>query len=182
MKYIDIFNKAAIVKHIPLIFEGRKLPKGMNSSVVLMRIQYDKYIEEFNKDMQKIANELKPQGYDEKCSKIEKMNDIFERKSKIEKGESLDELKYPSETEIKEAENIKETEAKFLKEKEELDLEYSKAYSEKMQQEIDIKERVFSEEELDEIVDLIGVEGSISINNKDVPKEQFINTIAILFT
>lgn len=178
MTYLEILNKSTISKHIPLSFEGRTLPKGFSSAVILLKVQYDKHVEEFNSLMQKIADELKKEGYDERFEKIKKMNDVYERLKKVENGE---EAKQPTEQELKEAEETKLIELDFKRETDELNEEYTKAYMEHIKTDITINERKFSREEFDEVVELIGVDGNIEINGKQITKEQFINTIGLMF-
>lgn len=181
MTFAEVLNKSTIVKNIPLIFEGRKLPKGMNSTVILIRVQYEKYVEEFNSLMEKVQKELKKDGFDERTTEIESMKKVFERKKLFEEGKNTENDVEPTEEELKKAEETKLKEEDYNTELAELNAEYQKAYLEKLKEEVNFKERKFSKEELDEIIDLIGTEGDIKINDNSVPKEHFINTIAFLF-
>ena len=69
MKYAEIFNKAAIVRNIPLICEGRELPSGMNAIVVLTRVQYDKHMHAFEEEMKDVLESLKKEGFDERSER-----------------------------------------------------------------------------------------------------------------
>lgn len=181
MTYAEVINKSSIAKHIPLRVEGRGLPKGMNSSVILVRVQYEKYIEEFNGIMDKVLKQLKKEGYDERISEYQAMQEIYARKKKIEDGVEEEGLVEPSEEELKKADNTKAKEDEIKAEIKELDEEYSKAYNEKLREEVKINERKFSKEELDELIEMIGLDGTIKINDKEVNKEELIYLIGVLF-
>lgn len=179
MTYTEIFNKAQIARQIPLVFEGRSLPTDMNASVVLLRVQYEKFINELNTLMQDVSKQLKKEGFDDRQKEYNDMHSVFERKAKAEKGEEG--VTMPTESELKKAEETKLKEEDIAKEITEFNESYNKAYIEKLKETVDIKERLFTPQELNELIKLIGVEGTIKINDNEVSKEQFINTIAVLF-
>lgn len=63
MTYNDIYLKNRIVANIPLVFEGRKLPKSEVASVMLARIAYDKRVQEFEEIKKEIEKGLKKEGF-----------------------------------------------------------------------------------------------------------------------
>ena len=54
MTYEEAFYKRVILANIPLVYEGRKLPKSETASVMLMRVAYNKIVDEFQEDMRKV--------------------------------------------------------------------------------------------------------------------------------
>ena len=116
MKYAEIFNKAAIVRNIPLICEGRELPSGMNAIVVLTRVQYDKHMHAFEEEMKDVLESLKKEGFDERSERQERLKDIdsraeaakkWKKGDKDENGNLIEEPAAPTPEELKEAEEIR---------------------------------------------------------------------------
>ena len=190
MKYAEIFNKASIVKNIPLICEGRELPAGMNAIVVLTRVQYDKYIKTFQDEMDSVLKGLKKEGFDERSERQNRLKDIDERAEaskkwkkgdKDDKGNLIEKPVPPTAEELKEAEEIRKEKDAYDKELEKLESDYRKAHDEKMGEEVEIKERKFTAEQFESIIRTIGVEGDIEVNGNKMPKTHFINMIGALF-
>ena len=192
MTYNQIFEKSAIIKNIPIMFEGRKLPKGMSAKVVMVRVQYDKHIDNFNKEMEEVVKGLKPEGFDERSQKFQKMNDIDNRKAAFEnwkkgdldaEGKPVEKPVMPSDEELKEADETRKGKEEFEKELLELNEEYASAQREKMSEEVEFSERLFTMEELSDLIEMLGEEeGTMKINDRDVPKQVFLNLIASRFT
>lgn len=190
--YREIFEKSSFIKNLPIAFEGRVLPKGMPAKVIMVRIQYDNLIEAFEKEMSgKVLEGLKKEGFSERCQKFQEMEDIDMRRAKAEtwkegdvdsEGEAIEKPSMPSEEELKKAEEIRKGKEDFDKECAELDEEYMQARKTRLSEEIDMKERKFTVDELSELIELIGLdEGTIKVNGRDVPKSIFINVIAAKF-
>ena len=159
MKYAEIFNKAAIVRNIPLICEGRELPSGMNAIVVLTRVQYDKHMHAFEEEMKDVLKSLK----------------------KEENGNLIEKPAAPTPEELKEAEEIRKEKDAYDEELEKLNSDYGEAHDKKMEEEIKFDERKFTAEQFESIIKMIGIEGDIEVNGNKIPKTHFINMIGALF-
>lgn len=190
MKYAEIFNKAAIVKNIPLICEGRELPGGMNAIVVLTRVQYDKHIHAFEEEMNSVLKNLKKEGFDERSERQERLKDIdsraeaakkWKKGDKDENGNLIEKPAVPTPEELKEAEEIRKEKDAYDEELEKLNSDYGEAHDKKMGEEIKFDERKFTAEQFESIIKMIGIEGDIEVNGNKIPKTQFINMIGALF-
>lgn len=190
MKYAEIFNKAAIVKNIPLICEGRELPAGMNAIVVLTRVQYDKHIHAFEEEMKNVLKNLKKEGFDERSERQERLKDIdsraesakkWKKGDKDENGNLIEKPAAPTPEELKEAEEIRKEKDSYDEEFEKLDSDYREAYDKKMMEEVEFEERKFTAEQFEAIIKMIGVEGDIEVNGVKKSKTHFINMIGALF-
>lgn len=191
ISYATAFEKNAIIKNIPLIFEGRKLPKGMSAKVVLVRVQYDKIIKQFEEDCQQVLKGLKKDGFDERAQKYQRFDEILSRKKaydnwdlelKNEEGKEIEKPEMPTDEELKELEEGKEGRDEFENEQKELVFEYGKAREEKAKELVLFEEKKFSLDELDAIIELIGIDGEITINDRKVSKEMFLDVIGSMFT
>ena len=158
MKYAEIFNKAAVVRNIPLICEGRELPSGMNAIVVLTRVQYDKHMHAFEEEMKDVLKSLKKEGFDERSERQDRLKDIDSR-----------------------AEAAKKWKDAYDEELEKLNSDYGEAHDKKMEEEIKFDERKFTAEQFESIIKMIGIEGDIEVNGNKIPKTHFINMIGALF-
>lgn len=190
MRYAEIFNKANIVKNIPLVCQGRELPTGMNAVVVLTRVQYDKPMREFNEAMESVLKGLKKEGFDERNEKQNRLKEIdsrveavknWKKGDKDKDGKPVDKPEMPTEEELKEVEEIRKDKEAYEVELKDLDAECGKAHLEKMKEDAGFKERKFSADQFEAVIKLIGVEGEIEVNGNQVPKSEFINVIGTLF-
>ena len=170
MKYAEIFNKAAIVKNIPLICEGRELPSGMNAIVVLTRVQYDKHMHAFEEEMKDVLKSLKKEGFDERSERQDRLKDIDSRAEAAKKWKKGDK-----------DENGNLIEKPAAPTPEELNSDYGEAHDKKMEEEIKFDERKFTAEQFESIIKMIGIEGDIEVNGNKIPKTHFINMIGALF-
>ena len=190
MKYAEIFNKAAIVRNIPLICEGRELPSGMNAIVVLTRVQYDKHMHAFEEEMNSVLKNLKKEGFDERSERQERLKDIdsraeaakkWKKGDKDENGNLIEKPAAPTPEELKEAEEIRKEKDAYDEELEKLNSDYGEAHDKKMGEEIKFDERKFTVEQFESIIKMIGIEGDIEVNGNKIPKTHFINMIGALF-
>lgn len=191
ISYAEAFEKNAIIKNLPLIYDGKKLPKGMSAKVVLVRVQYEKYVKEYEDLMQEVLKQLKKEGYDERAQAISKMEEVFHLKEAFEKwkpgqkdeeGNEINKPEKPSDEDLKDAEKTAETKDEFQKEHEELVAEYTKAREAKSKELVELTERKFTPEELDSIIEMLGIDGDMKIDDKTIKKEMFIDVIGSLFT
>lgn len=191
ISYSEAFEKNAIIKNLPLMYDGKKLPKGMSAKVVLVRVQYEKYVKEYEDLMQEVLKQLKKEGYDERAQAINKMEEVLSLKEAFEKwkpgqkddeGNEIKKPEKPSDEDLQQAEKTAETKDEFKKEHEELVAEYTKAREAKSKELIELNERKFTPEELDYIIEMIGIDGDLQIEGRSVKKEVFIDVIGSLFT
>lgn len=191
LTYNQIFEKSSVIKNLPIMYEGRQLPKGMSAKVVLVRVQYDKYVESFEKEMQEVLKGLKKEGFDERMQLFQKMEDIDKRKAASEtwkegdtdsEGKVIEKPAMPSGEELNEAEKIRKDKAEFDKELSELNEEYMQARISKSSDEVEFNERKFTVDELSEIISMLGDENQmIEINKVEVSKGAFINMLGAKF-
>lgn len=193
MTYNDIFLKRAILRNIPIAFEGRKLGKTEVASVMLMRVVYEKKVEEFNKDMEEVLKGLKKEGFDDRAQAIAEMEKVDLQKKtaeewkegdKDENGKPIEKPEMPTKEELKKVEETRKTKEDYDKELKELNENYSAAREKKLNESISLQNSSFSHEEYAEICEVIGLEGNIDISGfgKEpikMPKIDFLEMIAI---
>lgn len=159
MTYNDIYNRRNILLNIPLTFEGRRLGKETAANVMLLRVAYQHKLDEYFKIMQEVENGLKNEGYEERAKTYHQMKD----------GKAL-----------KDEEQMKafeEEETAFLDALDE-------ARKKKADEPVEIKNGKLTKEDLADIYDLIGAEGSIAYRDAgtgkemETSREEFLSLIA----
>lgn len=192
MIYGDVFLKKAILRNIPIAFEGRKLGKAEVASVMLMRVAYEKKVEEFNKDMEEVLKGLKKEGFDDRAQAIAEMEKVDIRKKaaeewkegdKDENGNPVEKLEMPTKEELKKAEETRKTKEDYDKELAELNENYYEARKKKLEESTTITNGTFTHNEYAEICELIGAEGTIELlgfadEAVKVAREEFLGMIA----
>lgn len=174
MKNFEVFNKAVVVKNIPLAFEGRELPSKLQAKLMLMRVSYEKFSASFNEKLQDVLKGLKAEGFDELAQKIREMESI-------EKNENA------TPEEIEKAQQIRHADYdNYKKQEKELLEKYQEAYNQELNEESGFNEKKFSEEELAEIIDMIKTDGEIDFVGGDgnavkIKKMELIGLIASVF-
>lgn len=192
MTYNDIFFRSRIVANIPLVFEGRKLPKSETASVMLIRVVYNNKVQEFEKDMEEVLKGLKKEGFDDRAHAIAEMESVDARMKaakewkKGQKGEDdkpIEKPEMPSDEELKKADETRATKEEFEAEKKELEEEYVTARQKRAEQKVEVKNGMFSRSEYAEICEVIGYEGEIEVSGfadvpVKIPREEFLGMIA----
>lgn len=192
MTYNDIYLKNRIVANIPLVFEGRKLPKSETASVMLIRVAYNNKVQEFEKDMEEVLKGLKKEGFDDRAHAIAEMESVdarmkaakeWKKGQKGEDGKPVEKPEMPSDEELKKADETRATKEEFEAEKKELEEEYVTARQKRAEQKVEVKNGMFSRSEYAEICEVIGYEGEIEVSGfADVPvkisREEFLGMIA----
>lgn len=192
MTYNDIFFRNRIVANIPLVFEGRKLPKSETASVMLIRVAYNNKVQEFEKDMEEVLKGLKKEGFDDRAHAIAEMESVdarmkaakeWKKGQKGEDGKPVEKPEMPSDEELKKADETRATKEEFEAEKKELEEEYVTARQKRAEQKVEVKNGMFSRSEYAEICEVIGYEGEIEVFGfADVPvkisREEFLGMIA----
>ncbi len=192
MTYNDIFFRNRIVANIPLVFEGRKLPKSETASVMLIRVAYNNKVQEFEKDMEEVLKGLKKEGFDDRAHAIAEMESIdarmkaakeWKKGQKGEDGKPVEKPEMPSDEELKKADETRATKEEFETEKKELEEEYVTARQKRAEQKVEVKNGMFSRSEYAEICEVIGYEGEIEVSGfadvpVKIPREEFLGMIA----
>lgn len=192
MTYNDIFFRNRIVANIPLVFEGRKLPKSETASVMLIRVAYNNKVQEFEKDMEEVLKGLKKEGFDDRAHAIADMESVdarmkaakeWKKGQKGEDGKPVEKPEMPSDEELKKADETRATKEEFEAEKKELEEEYVTARQKRAEQKVEVKNGMFSRSEYAEICEVIGYEGEIEVSGfadvpVKIPREEFLGMIA----
>ena len=192
MTYNDIFFRNRIVANIPLVFEGRKLPKSETASVMLIRVAYNNKVQEFEKDMEEVLKGLKKEGFDDRAHAIAEMESVdarmkaakeWKKGQKGEDGKPVEKPEMPSDEELKKADETRATKEEFEAEKKELEEEYVTARQKRAEQKVEVKNGMFSRSENAEICEVIGYEGEIEVSGfadvpVKIPREEFLGMIA----
>lgn len=192
MTYNDVFFRSNIASNIPLVLEGRKLPKAETASVMLLRVAYSAKVEEYQKCLEEVLKGLKKEGFDDRARAVAEMESVDARakaakewkKGKTDKdGKPVEKPEMPTQEELDKAEKTRETVEEFEKEKKELEEAYAEAQRKKSEEKVEIKNGTLSRAEYAEICEMIGSEGEIEIRGfsdhpVNIPKEQFLGMIA----
>ena len=192
MTYNDIFFRNRIVANIPLVFEGRKLPKSETASVMLIRVAYNNKVQEFEKDMEEVLKGLKKEGFDDRAHAIAEMESVdarmkaakeWKKGQKGEDGKPVEKPEMPSDEELKKADETRTTKEEFEAEKKELEEEYVTARQKRAEQKVEVKNGMFSRSEYAEICEVIGYEGELEVSGfadvpVKIPREEFLGMIA----
>ena len=192
MTYNDIFFRNRIVANIPLVFEGRKLPKSETASVMLIRVAYNNKVKEFEKDIEEVMKSLKKEGFDDRAHAIAEMESVdarmkaakeWKKGQKGEDGKPVEKPEMPSDEELKKADETRATKEEFEAEKKELEEEYVTARQKRAEQKVEVKNGMFSRSEYAEICEVIGYEGEIEVSGfadvpVKIPREEFLGMIA----
>lgn len=173
MTYEEVFYKRVILANIPLVYEGRKLPKSETASVMLMRVACNKIVDEFQEDMRKVEEDLKKEGFSERSQAIAEMEDIDRRKKAAEEwkkgdkdanGKPIEKPGMPTKEELEKAEKTRETKDEYDKELKELEDNLNEIRGRKLKEKVDKKGTyTFSRAEYAEICEVIGYEGDIEV-------------------
>lgn len=192
MTYNDIYLKNRIVANIPLVFEGRKLPKSEVASVMLARIAYDKRVQEFEEIKKEIEKGLKKEGFDDRAHAIAEMESVdarvkaakeWKKGQKGEDGKPIEKPEMPSDEELKKADETRATKEDFEAEIKELKENCEVTIKKKAEEKVEVKNGMFSRSEYAEICEVIGYDGEIEVFGfADVPikisREEFLGMIA----
>lgn len=181
MKWTEIAGRANILMNVPMAEGDRKLKGESVAELILLRVAYERKRDELRQFMQDVAKRLKPEGYDEREAKVQRMRDIEERAKAAEKGGD----NAPAPEELEEA---KETRADVLetheREKEELEKAFLEAQERKMDEEEPSPAKGLSRAAFADICSLLGTEGDTAMllpgQEKPLPvaKAQLLTWIA----
>lgn len=171
MKYFELLTKSNLVNHIPLCYNGIKLDPNTAANVVLLKVAYNKLVEDKKNENNEAIKALKNEGFDERAVAINEMrktfdlikdyNEWYEGKLDSE-GNEVKKPEMPSEEAIKKAEESKLLEEDFIKEEKELIEAANKVYEKSLLEDIEFNKGL-NKEDWKNIYEMLGVEGTISV-------------------
>ena len=126
MNNIELIGKGNLVSQIPWSYEDRRLSSEAASNIILLKVEYDKAINNFRNETYDILNSLKSEEF---LKKEQLINDM----KIIEEKNNSDNL---TDNEIKTLEQAKAIQQEYLKEKEEIEEIYNKSYKKKLLEEV----------------------------------------------
>lgn len=162
--YRDAMNNERMASAIPLAIDGKTLPQDTAASVVMLQVGWSSVADELRATMTAALKKMKKEGYDERSRAIDAMEDVNRRvKAREEWDGDGDEPQAPTEEELEAAAKARESAEEFYKEKEELEAMYNKAWEKESARECR-KVTPLTRRELADIIGMLGVEGTISVN------------------
>ncbi len=192
MTYQDLFICNNLLSNIPSSFFGKTIPPKTFTEVLLLQVSYQNKAKVFDDFMQEVLKKLKKEGFDERAQKVQRMEDIDNRLKahddwkegdKDADGKDVPQPAKPSDEELKEADEIRETKADFDKELEELNTAYMDAYQKKSKEEV--KElKLLSKETFESLVSFFGFTGNVDFTTANGDKvslstQDFLKMIAL---
>ena len=156
--YNDIFVRMSVLVAIPATVGERSLKPSTSTSLVLLRAQHSRKIEEFEDTVRKGLEELKKQ----------------------ERFKDFDELAAKAHEPAKDGEAPRKPEG-FDELEAALPDEYRALRAKASMTETSFEFTPLSRAELEDIVDTVGMEGDIELPHGREPRAQFLSTVAALF-
>lgn len=192
LTFNDIFIRNQILTNIPTEVNGQKLSASTTTSLLLLRIAYQKKVEEYEEICKKALEELKKDekfaSFDEKYSEIEKAKQVLARKKAYDEWDGDEESKpsAPSEEEIRNAESVVDHTEAYDTMVRELSVAYNEVRTKQASVETSIGARNFTRAELEDLVSVIGPEENIAIKMQqeeiEVKGIEFLSYIANFFS
>lgn len=175
--YNDIFLRNQILANIPNQMEERRLSAGTSTSLLLMRIAYQKKIDEFEETTRKALDEIKKEerfkDFDRMADEHSRMEDVFARKKAHDEWDGKGEQPaVPSDEELAKANETKEKEPEYRALLDELMKAYNEVRIKQAAIETTIEIQALSRAELEDIVGTIGTEGTISVSTPSGEAEE----------
>lgn len=172
MVYDEIFKRANLLNMIPVSDAEYDFPSSLATSIILLQVEYNGKIQEYEAIMQEVLKKLKKDGFDERYAQIARMKEIDNR---IANGEDVpEELR-------QQAEETRKTEDDFNKEMKEVEEQYLDARRRKGQTDVPNFFPVLTKQEYEELVTTIGVKGDINVGlDRPIPKVTLLRAIAEL--
>ena len=185
MTYRELSNNAVLAGAIKIIDGAKKLDGNAAIDVVMAQAELERGMSEYQSKMQDIVKKLKPEDYDERSKKQQKMLDIEARAKAVDEwdGEG-EEPKMPTDEELKEAEELKQELEGFDKEEKELDEQLGKAAEKLMNEESSIKKVKLSRETLAAIYAMVedpDEESGVKMGGHALTNREFLVKLAVQF-
>lgn len=182
MNYNDVFLRSALLESIPLNDEKYSFPSELSTSVILLRVGYNKKKQEFEDEMQAVLKELKKDGFDERAQAIQQMEDVDKRLKAHEEWDGNGEQPAkPSDDELAKAEETRKTEADYRNEFAELDEKYRNARTKKAEEEVTLATEKMDFDTFRQLARSIGTAGTITVVGipmlSELPKDTFLQSV-----
>ena len=147
IKQSELIKKASMLKAILLSYKNKELSSDIKARVMMNRIFYSKYRKQFDEDVKEAEEAFKPEGFDENLKEASELEHKVQEKTKNEKitEELMKEALTPEEFE--KHKSFMEEYTKYMKEL--IDFK-----SQKLDEEIEIDEKKFSQKEFENILDV----------------------------
>lgn len=159
MNYNGIYNCRNILLNIPLSFEGRRLSKETAANVMLLRVAYQNKLDEYFKTMQEVEKGLREEGYETREKEYLQM-----KSGEIDKDDDK-------------MQSFEEEQKVLLDSLEE-------ARKKKAEEQVEMKGGKLSKEDLADIYELIGCDGTFMYHDVgtgkeiEMKREDFLSLIA----
>lgn len=161
LTYSDIQTKDILLSALPLKEGDKELPSAIKTKAVLMGVELLNLTERFQKDSTEIIKKLKPEGFDERARKMERLKEI-------------ESFKEPLSDDLKEAAIIRKLKPAFEKEQQCLVEEYNAAITSKLSEEVEIKSPGFTQDEMQTIIETLSSGDDIEINGNKIPRLRYL--------
>lgn len=185
MKYSELLDENVFIGNIPMMVDGKRLPKQTAANVILLRVELQKKATALTEDMQEVLKGLKKEGFDDRAKAVQEMESVDERVKKCEawkEGDEGEKPEMPTAEELKKAEETRAKKADFDAELKEVEEAYTEAYSKKLKEEVSVK-GTLNRNDLAEIYEVIGTDGEMDFRRNDgktvkISKADFLTILA----
>lgn len=178
MTYQELTYRNQLINTIPMSGCNKDIDANLAASIILLQVEYQHKVSEFETFMQDVLKGLKKEGFDDRLRKHQEMLNVDERQKAYDTWkEDSDEERptAPTDEERLSADEWRPNDPDFIEEFNELDKSYLTAYNKKLKEEVscDIK---LSREDFAKLVAHIGLEGTIAITALNGQKVEMSNT------
>ncbi|MFK1845230.1 hypothetical protein ACIXOF_22790, partial [Bacteroides fragilis] len=147
VKLSDAIKKASILKAVLLAYKDKELSAELKSKVMMTRIYYGKFRKQFEEDVKEAREGLKPEGYDTQLQEIDELENKA-RGDKDIRNLTPEMLKSAlTEEEYDKHETFMPIFNKYME-------EVTNFKSEKLDEEVEMEEKKFTQKEFDEILNV----------------------------
>lgn len=147
VKLSDAIKKASILKAVLLAYKDKELSAELKSKVMMTRIYYSKFRKQFEEDVKEAREGLKPEGYDTQLQEIDELENKA-RGDKDIRNLTPEMLKSAlTEEEYDKHETFMPIFNKYME-------EVTNFKSEKLDEEVEMEEKKFTQKEFDEILNV----------------------------
>lgn len=181
MTYDQIFQRNQFLSMFPLGSDNYSFSSNAATAIILLQVEFNKRVQEYEADMQEALKKLKKEGFDDRAKAIAEMEAI----DNMVKAYQADPTKpQPTHEDIAKAEEIRKTESDYRNEYEELEKKWIEVRSRKGAEEVPNFNPKLDKKDYEDIVKAIGVVGDMELPNvkEPIPKTAFLLTVAEFFT
>lgn len=147
VKLSDAIKKASILKAVLLAYKDKELSAELKSKVMMTRIYYGKFRKQFEEDVKEAREGLKPEGYDKQLQEIDELENKA-REDKDIRNLTPEMLKSAlTQEEYDKHEAFMPIFNKYME-------EVTNFKSEKLDEEVEMEEKKFTQKEFDEILNV----------------------------